>query len=125
MNWNWYLVAAAALHTLFMLCELFPWGTPLILRSASKKECARLTDKERAELSEEERDRVSRGELFAKYQKRLVATIVHNAGIYNGIVAAGLFWAVHAGPPAADGTRVLLIGAVVAGLFGAVTLKAP
>jgi hypothetical protein len=32
----------------------------------------------------------------------LLATIVHNAGIYNGIVAGGLFWAAFRGDPAVE-----------------------
>ena len=55
----------------------------------------------------------------------LVATIVHNAGIYNAILAGGLFWAAWIGDPARDVARLLLIGAVVAGAFGTATLKSP
>jgi uncharacterized membrane protein len=114
---NWFLIVAAALHALFMLGELLPWDTPFILQIVSEKERKRLTEEECKKLRE--------GELFTKCQKRLVAAIVHNAGIYNGIVAGGLFWAAYAGDPAMDVARVLLIGAIVAGVFGAVTLKAP
>ena len=32
-------------------------------------------------------------EPFTRRQRDLIATIVHNAGIYNGILAAGLVWA--------------------------------
>jgi putative membrane protein len=114
---NWFLVVAAALHALFMLGELFPWDTPFVLR--------RVSEKERAKLPEEVRKTLPEGELFTKDQKPLVATIVHNAGIYNGIIAGGLFWAASAGASATDVARVLLTGAIVAGVFGTVTLKSP
>ena len=56
-------------------------------------------------------------------QQDLVATIVHNAGIYNGILAGGLFWAARQGASASDVAQVLLAGALVAGIFGAITMK--
>jgi len=51
-----------------------------------------------------------------------VSMVVHNAGIYNGIVAAGLFVAAAPGPAAFHIQIALLAGGVVAGLFGAMTL---
>ena len=60
---------------------------------------------------------------FATYCGDMVATIVHNAGIYNGILAAGLFWAALTGESANDVARVLLAGAAIAGIFGTVTMK--
>jgi hypothetical protein len=57
-------------------------------------------------------------------QLHLVKTVLHNAGIYNGIVAGGLFWAA-SGEASLDVARVMLIGAVVAGVFGAVTIDWP
>ena len=46
--------------------------------------------------------------------------VVHNAGIYNGIVAVGLF--VAAKTEAFHVQIALLTGGMVAGLFGAATL---
>jgi uncharacterized membrane protein len=63
------------------------------------------------------------GNTFTPHQRKLVATIVHNAGIYNGILAAGLAWAALTGESAHDVARVLLAGATVAGLFGTVTMR--
>lgn len=103
---SWFLIGAGLLHTAFMFCELFPWPLPVLLRLLAKK---RLPD----------------GEEFTSTQQNLVATIVHNAGIYNGIVAGGLFWAAFAGDAATDIAHVLLIGAGVAGVFGTATLKSP
>jgi uncharacterized membrane protein len=90
-----------------MCCELFPWSNPVLLRLVSKK----LPEKEK----------------FTSIQTTLVATIVHNAGIYNSIIAGGLLWAAAIGDPAiaAAVARVLLLGAGVAGAFGTVTLKSP
>jgi uncharacterized membrane protein len=102
---SWILIGAGALHAVFMVCELFPWSLPVLLRLASKK----LPEKE----------------AFTPDQQALVATIVHNAGIYNAIVAGGLFWAAFSGDSATDLAHVLLIGAAVAGIFGTVTLKSP
>ena len=48
---------------------------------------------------------------------------MHNAGVYNGILAGGLLWAALTGESANDVARVLLAGAAVAGLFGTVTMK--
>jgi putative membrane protein len=83
--------------------ELLPWKSPFLLNLVSKK----LPD----------------GEQFTTRQRDLVATIVHNAGIYNGILAAGLLWAALAGESANDVARVLLAGAAVAGIFGTVTMR--
>jgi putative membrane protein len=86
-----------------MALELFPWRTPVLLDLVSKK--------------------LPTSERFTTLQRDLVATIVHNAGIYNGILAAGLFWAALTGESANDVARVLLAGAAVAGIFGTVTMR--
>jgi uncharacterized membrane protein len=62
-------------------------------------------------------------EPFSDSQKKLVATVVHNAGIYYGIIAGGLFWAAFGGSAATEVARVMLAGAVIAGVFGTTTLK--
>jgi uncharacterized membrane protein len=101
---SWFLYGAAALHAGFMVCELFPWRLPLLLRIASRS---------------------LGGEAFTSAQQALVATIVHNAGIYNLVIAGGLLWAAWRGEPAVEAARVLLVGAAVAGAFGTATLKSP
>jgi uncharacterized membrane protein len=101
----WFLIAAAALHAAFMLCELFPWPNPVLLRIVTKS--------------------LPEGEKLTPAQTKLVATIVHNAGIYNSILAGGLLWAAFTGEPAVLVARVLLVGAAVAGAFGTATLKSP
>lgn len=101
-----FLIAAALLHLLFMLGELFPWSLPFALRRASEK-----------------LPKLPSGEIFTGAQQNLVAAVVHNAGIYNGIIAGGLFWAACSGHSTPDLARVMLMGAAVAGIFGTVTLK--
>jgi putative membrane protein len=108
-----FLIGAAGLHAFFMIFELFPWSVPFSLQIANKK---------LPNLPSDEPFTAAQEELLAARQK-LLATIVHNAGIYNGIVAGGLFWAAFAGGSATDVARVMLIGAAVAGAFGTATLK--
>ena len=98
-------VCAAGLHAFFMLAEHFPWQLPLLLKIVGKK------------LPPTER--------FTAIQQKLVATIVHNAGIYNAILVGGFLWAAYKGEGAADVAFVLFAGAAVAGLFGTATLKSP
>lgn len=50
-------------------------------------------------------EKLPEGQGFKAPQQKLVATIVHNAGIYNGILAGGLLWAAYAGFPANDVAR--------------------
>lgn len=102
---KWFLIGVAALHVAFMILEMFPWGSPVLLGIVSKK--------------------LPSDEPFTKKQRRLVATIVHNAGIYNAILAGGLLWAAWPDTPNRDVARVLLAGAAVAGVFGTATLKSP
>ncbi len=95
---KWFLYGAAALHALFMVCELFPWSSPVLMRTVGKK--------------------LPGGQVWTPAQHELVATIVHNCGIYNGIVAAGIL-----------GTATLksLLTAVQAlvGLIGLALLASP
>jgi len=97
-----FLFVAGLLHAGFLFAELYPWSNPYLLRRVSKD--------------------FLHGESFTVKQLKLVSTIVHNAGIYNGIVAAGLLWAA-CGGASVDVARVMLIGAVVAGAFGAATIS--
>ena len=100
---KWFLLGVALLHAAFMALELFPWRTPFLLSLLSRK--------------------LPANEPFTGPQRDLVATIVHNAGVYNGILAGGLLWAAMTGESANGVARVLLAGAAVAGLFGTVTMK--
>ncbi len=55
----------------------------------------------------------------------LAYPIVKNAGLYNGFIAAGLFWATFATPDPFELRAFFLICVIVAGIFGSVTLKGP
>jgi putative membrane protein len=112
---KWFLIVAALLHLSFMIGELYPWSIPVSLKVASKSLERFPLDKP---LTNPQQDRFDA-------QQGLTATIVHNAGIYNGILAGGLFWAAYAGLAATDVALVMLVGAVVAGIFGTATLKSP
>lgn len=96
------ICAIGALHVLFMFGELFPWKSPFIMDTVLKKW------PEPLDLSAADR--------------HFAAMVVHNAGIYNGIVAAGLFAAASLGPTGLPVQLALLVGGVVAGMFGAATL---
>lgn len=102
---SWYLIGAAALHAVFMCGEMFPWSLPKVLELSVKK----WPEKEK----------------LSKTQQEMVSTTMHNAGIYNAVLAGALFWAAVHGPAAAETGRMLLVGVAVAGAFGAATLKSP
>jgi uncharacterized membrane protein len=102
---KWFLIGVGTLHALFMVLEMFPWASPVLLNLVSRKRLA--------------------SQPFSKEQQEVVATIVHNAGIYNAILAGGLFWAGLSDPLNRDVARVLLAGAASAGVFGTMTLKSP
>ena len=107
MSWTVSQIAVCsigALHLLFMIGELFPWESPWIMALVVGKWPRPLN------LSPED--------------GHFVSMVVHSAGIYNGIVAVGLFAAAWNGPAAFDIQIARLAGGVVAGLFGAATLTA-
>jgi len=99
---NVAVFSIALLHVLFMLGELLRWNRPLIMEIVLEKwQPLSLGDKEH----------------------RLLSAVVHNAAIYNGIVASGLFATLCVGPSAFPIQIVLLFGGIFAGLFGAATLS--
>ena len=91
------------LHFFFMIGELVPWERPAIMTLVIRKW------KQPLDLSAND--------------KQLLSMVVHNAGVYNGIVAAGLFASLIHGSDAFDVQVALLSGGVIAGLFGAATLS--
>ena len=85
----------AAFHVYFMYLEMVAWDTP------SNHERFRLDAK------------------FATDSKGLAA----NQGLYNGFLAAGLVWAIYLGEAGFQLKLFFLIFAVVAGLFGGLTVN--
>ncbi len=83
----------ALLHVYFMVLEMFLWDKPAGLRAFGQTREAAAASK----------------------------VLAANQGLYNGFLAAGLFWGLSLGP---DGTsvKVFFLGCVlIAGLFGAAT----
>jgi uncharacterized membrane protein len=111
---KYFLLGAAALHASFLAAELLPWSRPLLLQKASQnlRPIAEVPDNQ---LSPEAK--------FTEEQLQLLAAIVHNAAIYNGILAGGLLWAAIHDEDRRPVARVLLAGATAAGIFGTITLK--
>jgi hypothetical protein len=89
-------------HAIFMIGELFPWECPCIMALVLRKWPHQLD--------------------LTVNDRHFVSMVVHNAGIYNGIVAVGLFVAASVEPGAFHIQIALLTGGIVAGLFGAATL---
>jgi len=105
MTWNEPTIAVVGigvLHVFFMLGELIKWERPLVMDLVLKKWPQPLN--------------------LSPGQSHFVSNVVHNAGIYNGIVAGGLFASASLGPNAFPVQVALLTGGIVAGLFGAATL---
>jgi len=60
---------------------------------------------------------------FKEPEALKVANIVANAGLYNAFLAAGLIWGAISGP-SGDPIRIFFLTCVIiAGVFGAVTLR--
>jgi len=62
---------------------------------------------------------------FSPKEGEKVRPIVQNAGLYNAFMGAALLWTVFVRGGAPSFRYLLLICVAVAGVFGAVTLKAP
>jgi putative membrane protein len=89
------LVALVALeHVYILVLEMFLWTKPSTLRSFSMT----------AETA------------------RASAALAKNQGLYNGFLAAGLFWSLLAGPPLQQPVATFFLACVlVAGVFGGLT----
>lgn len=94
----WYVFAVGVLHLLIMAGELLPCSSPVIMTQVLKSWKPAIS-------------------LDAEHQ-RLVATIVHNAGTYNGVVGAALISTTFTGPGVLPVQVVLLTGVIVAGVVG-------
>ena len=90
---NAVVAFVALLHTWFLVLEMFLWDKPAGLRAFGQTQAA------------------------ASASKVLAA----NQGLYNGFLAAGLFWGLSLGT-AGTGVKVFfLVCVLVAGLYGAAT----
>lgn len=83
----------AALHIGFLVLEMFLWDTP------KGRKIFNLTPE------------------FSKASAALAA----NQGLYNGFLAAGLFWGVFAGK--SDVTLFFLVCVLIAGIYGGMTVS--
>ena len=97
------LCAIGVLHALFMLGELYKWDSPLIMEAVLEKWPPYPL-------------------VLSPVDSQFTVAVVHNAGIYNGIVAVALFAAASLGRSGFSVQVALLAGGIVAGVFGAATL---
>jgi putative membrane protein len=89
------VTAVALLHVAFLILEMFLWTKPLGRRVFGlKREFAEQT-----------------------------ATLAANQGLYNGFLAAGLLWGLLSHQPTNDITVFFLVCVIVAGVYGAWTVK--
>ena len=84
----------ALLHLYILVLEMFLWATPFGARAFKR----------------------------TVQQQRDAKVLAANQGLYNGFLAAGLAWAVFAGPPFGHALKLFFLGCVVvAGVYGAAT----
>ena len=88
-------VLIGLLHVYILLMEMLWWETPRVRKVFG-------TDAD-----------------FAKRTKAMAA----NQGLYNGFLAAGLFWGVWQGAEGRDVVAFFLICVVIAGCYGAITVS--
>jgi putative membrane protein len=94
---NFLVAVVAALHTFFLVLEMFLWTKPLGLK-------------------------IFRNEIE---KARDSAVLAANQGLYNGFLAAGLVWGLfHPNPAFALQIKVFfLLCVIVAGAYGAATVS--
>jgi putative membrane protein len=94
---NVLVALVAMLHVYFLILEMFLWTKPLGLKTFGNSP-------ERADI---------------------MAVMAANQGLYNGFLAAGLFWGLfHPQPSVAFQIKVFfLLCVVVAGVYGAATVS--
>lgn len=88
-----FVAVTAVLHVLFMFAEMYLWDKPLGLKV------------------------FRHGPEKAAHSKILAM----NQGLYNGVLAAGLFWGLSLGPGGEPVIRFFLWAVAVVGVFGAVS----
>jgi putative membrane protein len=90
---NIVVALVAFLHVYFLVLEMFLWDKPLGLRVFGHTKEAAVSSK----------------------------VLAANQGLYNGFLAAGLFWGLSLGPGGAGIKVFFLCCVLIAGIFGAVT----
>jgi putative membrane protein len=88
-------VLNALIHLLLMIAEIFFWKQPFI------------------------HERLG----FTLAEAIKVAPIVANAGLYNGFIGSGLIWGLASGVSGTPIKIFFLVCVIIAGLFGAITLR--
>jgi putative membrane protein len=95
----WIIIGLAlligALHVYILVMEMFLWETPRVMQVFS-------TNAD-----------------FAARSKTLAA----NQGLYNGFLAAGLFWGIFQGVAGRDVLAFFLICVVIAGVYGGISVS--
>lgn len=92
---NVFVAFTALVHINLFVVEMFVWKEPVIHQGLG----------------------------FALEEATKVAPIVANAGLYNGFLAAGLIWGLVSGKTGNAIKVFCLVCVIIAGIFGAVTLK--
>ncbi len=91
---NLFLAITSLIHIILCVVEMFFWKEPIIHQRLG----------------------------FTLEEAIKVAPIVANAGLYNGVLAAGLIWGLISGKTG-DAIKVFFLACVIiAGIFGAATL---
>lgn len=87
------IIVVGLLHLMFMILEMFLWDKPVGLK------------------------------VFGQTKEQAAATkvLAANQGLYNGFLAAGLFWGAWLGAEGIAISAFFLACVVIAGLFGAAT----
>ncbi|MCW5316625.1 DUF1304 family protein [Nostoc sp. KVJ3] len=89
------VIFVAVVHIIISVVEIFLWGNPFVHQRLG----------------------------FTADGAELVAPIVKNAGLYNSFIAAGLIWGAFAKSDFLSVRVFFLVCVVIAGIFGALTLK--
>jgi putative membrane protein len=89
------VLLVAVVHVAIAVTEVFIWNNPLIHSRLG----------------------------FTSAEATKVAPIVANAGLYNGFLAAGLIWGLLSATRSSQIKMFFLSCVILAGIFGAVTLK--
>jgi putative membrane protein len=90
---NIVVALIALLHVYILVLEMFLWDKPAGLRAFGQTQAAATATK----------------------------TLAANQGLYNGFLAAGLFWGLSQGPAGFETKVFFLLCVFIAGLYGAAT----